>query len=249
MISTGSLKREKETDSSSFSPSRQHVKAFAREAIYGFLLLGQLIISHEVGENPAILFVVDGLLNVPRDDHLQLMHQILQVVAHVVGKVRRNGNSSPRRRKVAHHVRAVEEALDPPPEIGRPPFLVGEPHRLAKGILRDDVGRVAVESLLDIEHTFCAEELVAGALREVVDLALELEHLGPGEEPVHGEPPRPVELVRCGREAADEDRTRGARVQKVLPLVPLPVAGGVDLVDETGIVAVQLFGVDSHYGA
>lgn len=248
-VSTSNLKKEKETDCSGLSPGHQQIETLPREAIDCLLRVGQLVIGHEIRKDPAILLVVNGFLNMPRNDHLQLVHQALHVVTHVVGKIRGNGNSSPRRRHVAHHVRAVEEALGPAPKVWRPPVLVREPHGLPKGVLRDDVGRVAVEGLLHVKDTPRAQQLVARALGELVDLPLELEHLGPREEPVHREPPRPVELVPRGREAADEDGARGARVEEVLPLVSLPVARGVDLVNEPRVVAMQLFGVDSHNGS
>lgn len=180
------------TNGSCFGASREDIKAFPREAVNGFLGVRHLIIRHEVREDPAILLIVDGLLNVPRDNHLQLMHEILHVVAHVISKIRSKGNSGPRRGDMSHHIGTIEEVLDPVAKVGRPSLLVNEPHRLPKGVLRDDVGGVAVEGFLDVEHPLRSEQLVTRALREVVDLALELQHLSSGEEPVHGEPPRPV---------------------------------------------------------
>lgn len=117
------------------------------------------------------------MLNMARDDHLQLFHQLLHVVAHILSKSRCNRRRRSHWRNVADHVSAVEETLDPAAEVGLPSFLRDEPHRFAKAVLGDDVCCVAVEGVFQVKGTFVVEHLVAGPLGVFMDFFLELEHL------------------------------------------------------------------------
>lgn len=113
-----------------------------------------------------------------RYDHLQKVHDIPHVLAHILREERSYSHSFPYWGHVAYHVGAVQEASNPGAEIWLPARLVDETHGLAERVLRDNIRGVAVEGLLQVKGAFGVENLVAGTLGEFEDFALKFENLG-----------------------------------------------------------------------
>jgi hypothetical protein len=195
--------------------------------------------------------VVQSVLDVTWNGDVHNVHDRLDVLTHVVGQHRHVVGSLAGQGVVPHHVGAAEEGLDPSGEVVLPPFLREETHGLAEGVLRDDVGREAVEGVFDVEGLLAgpAQHLVDRHVRELVDFALELEHLLTREEFGQCALARSVQFMVDGREAGDRYRASAAGVQLMLPFVADTAWTSVDLVGEVRVGAVQFVGVDSHNGS
>lgn len=214
-------------------------------------MLGEDFGPDDFGEEPVVVGVVDGFGDVAGDDDVHLVHDPGDVFAEVVGHKRDELAQFPDQDVVTRHVSGFEKGRDPGREVGREALLGNEAHGLAERVLGNDIGGEAVEGFFDLERTFtgAAEDLVDGQVGKVENLALELEYLGAREETGEGALSKTVKFMVDRREARHGDWANGARVELVVPLVPNPAGAGVNLVEEIGVVAVKLIGIDPNNGA
>jgi hypothetical protein len=133
------------------SACEQEVEALAGKTVHGLLLLGKSLGLHQIRKHSPVLGMIKSVLDVARDGDIHDIHDILDVLAHVVGQHRHVVGSLTGKGVVPHHVSAAEERLDPSGEVVLPPFLREESHGLAESVLRDDVGRKAVEGIFHVE--------------------------------------------------------------------------------------------------
>lgn len=236
--------------SSGLSSSEQEVEALARKTVHGLLRLGQSFRLHQVGEDSAILGVVEGSLDVLRNHNIHLVHNRLDVFTHVVGQERENLGHLAAKSIVSHHVGAAEERLYPGREVRLPAFLSQEAHRFTEGILRHNISGKAIECFLDVKRLLSGESqhLVGGHLRKLFHFALKLKHLLAREEFGQRALAHPVDFMVDGRKSSHRDRSGATSVQLVLPFIANTSRASVDLVREVRVRAMQFIRVDSDNG-
>jgi hypothetical protein len=193
--------------------------------------------------------MVESSLDILRNHNIHLVHDRLDIFAHVIGQKRKDLSHLAAKSIVPHHVGAAEERLYPGGEVWLPALLSKETHRFTEGVLRHNISGKAIECLLDVERLLSGESqhLVGGHLRKLFHFALELQHLLAREELGQCALAHPVDLMVDGREASHRHRSSATSVQLMLPLIANTSRASVDLVREVRVRAMQFVRVDSDH--